>query len=797
MWHMETLLRSKEVFTINPFDLSKNIVYFPIRHHSPVCSWHLKKAIEQYEPDCILIEGPDNANELIPVLTHPDTNPPLAIYYSYRDKKGYISEEKEDYKCYYPFLACSPELVALKCANERQIHSEFIDLPYGEILIGTKEHKGIRKEGEKSTYNDDYLLSRSKYLTMLCEKTGLRNFDEFWEKYFEIEGLYETTEEFVKHMLTYCYLSRTHTPKEELENDGCLLREHYMKTRILEASKNYNKILVVTGGFHTFGLLEEDKKKLKLHSIPKENQAVYAMSYSMEATDALNGYASGMEAPGFYHKVWLELENETGNKGAYEESLLNTLIQVGKELKKKDEILSSYDEICAFSMAQGLAQLRNKKEPGLYELRDCVLSSFVKGEYNLSTEGPVKALRKITTGNEIGKLCSDAKLPPLVQDFENICSAFKLKIHSTIEQEVILELFSKKKHMDMSRFFYRMDFLETNFTKKIRGANLIGRKDRNLIRETWKYKWNSQVMAALIDHSASGGTLEEACTTLVSRALLHENRAKEVSRLLVQAFLMGLSDKQNQWNLRLEKVFTEDGDFFSLTGGLSHLVTLYELQDLYQTRNYLNLEEMMATCFGKLMILLPSMAGIADEQLKDCMEACMLLYRLTRKEKFSDMEHVLKDTFETLCAKKGIHPGLKGAVLGILYGYDHSKKEEISRTFMGYIRGTKEKVKETAVFMRGLFFTARDLVFVSDDFVKMIDLLLKRLHGEELMELLPELRMAFSYFTPKEIDRIAQKVATLYGTKKEVLQKGTLITPQEYAYGESLDAWAKQKMEEA
>ena len=104
-------------------------------------------------------------------------------------------------------------------------------------------------------------------------------------------------------------------------------------------------------------------------------------------------------------------------------------------------------------------------------------------------------------------------------------------------------------------------------------------------------------MASLIDQSVSGGTLEEACTTLVHRALRQENRAKEVAKLLVQAFLMGLSDKQNLWNLRLEQVFTEDGDFFSLTGGLSHLVTLYELQDLYQTRNYLKLEEMMESCF--------------------------------------------------------------------------------------------------------------------------------------------------------------------------------------------------------
>ena len=74
----------------------------------------------------------------------------------------------------------SPELTALRQADQRGIHAEFIDLPYMEILAGTAENRGIRSEGEKQTYNDDYLLSRSRYLKLLCEKTGLRDFEEFW-----------------------------------------------------------------------------------------------------------------------------------------------------------------------------------------------------------------------------------------------------------------------------------------------------------------------------------------------------------------------------------------------------------------------------------------------------------------------------------------------------------------------------------------------------------------------------------------------------------------------------------------
>jgi len=163
----------------------------------------------------------DSVRNVYGIEGYKETKAPVALYYFYKDKKGLLSEEKEDYKCYYPFLDFSPELIALREAEERGIHAAFIDLPYGEILIGTEEKKGIRTEGEKQTYNDDYLLSRSRYLTLLCQKAGLRNFDELWEKYFEIGGLFQTTEEFVRQMSVYC--SRRRHPSASSSSLGVWL----------------------------------------------------------------------------------------------------------------------------------------------------------------------------------------------------------------------------------------------------------------------------------------------------------------------------------------------------------------------------------------------------------------------------------------------------------------------------------------------------------------------------------------------------------------------------------------------
>ena len=124
---MDTLLRGEKPAEVIPFSLDAPVLYYPVRHHSPACAWHLERIIQRYAPDCILVEGPENANDLIPVLVHPDTKTPIALFYAYRDEAGLLSQEEgkepASYRCYYPFLDHSPELAALRsgaCAPRKK-----------------------------------------------------------------------------------------------------------------------------------------------------------------------------------------------------------------------------------------------------------------------------------------------------------------------------------------------------------------------------------------------------------------------------------------------------------------------------------------------------------------------------------------------------------------------------------------------------------------------------------------------------------------------------------------------------
>lgn len=793
---MESLLSGEKQAEVIPFDLNAPILYYPVRHHSPACAYHLEQILKRYDPDCILVEGPENANELIPILTDPETVAPIALYYAYRDDarllKNEDSEEVVQCQCYYPFLDHSPELVALRAAAEREIPGYFMDLPYGEILLSTQEACGLRTREEKISYANDRYLANNRFFARLCERAGLRSFDEFWEKYFEVGGMYRTNEEFVRQMNTYCLLSRQNTSERELLEDGCLSREAHMAQRINEAAQQYSRVLVVAGGFHIWGLLHPTGQPNR-QKLPPESQAVYPMRYSIAAADALNGYASGMVSAGFYAAIWSALHTESPTM-AWDDTVLHYLVQTGRRLRAKGETISAFDEICALNQARGLAELRDKPVPGFYELQDAVLSNFVKGEATLSGSEPMRILRELTMGDKVGQLCDGALVPPLMKDFDSKCRQYRLKQRETNKQEVILSIFSEPRHRDISRFFYQTVFLGCEFAERKKGPDLRHRTDRSLIREIWTYHWSTTVETALIEQSILGSTMEQAAAAQLEKQMAQSSRACEGADLLMQGFLMGIGDVSDRLAQHLDELLIRDGDFLSLCKACSSLNTLEEWQTQYDERGTYDYPLLLRRCFARILQMLPSMNTVNDELVHDVQYACSLLYQVTERKNFSDERPELLRVFELLIQKQPIHPALHGAVLGLLYGADTKWQEHIKHTIAGYLLGTSGMMLRSAAFLQGLFYTAKDLLLIDHEFLCRIDTLVSELDDEQFNSILPELRLAFSYFVPVETNRLAGQVAELHGVCTKSLHTHG-ISAEEYSRIEKLDAWAAARLD--
>ena len=94
---------------------------FGIRHHGPGSARSLRAAIQALEPDCILVEGPPDAEEVLPLLAHAEMKPPVALLL-------YVPEEPSR-SVYYPFATYSPEWQAIAYGLQRNVPVRFMDLP--------------------------------------------------------------------------------------------------------------------------------------------------------------------------------------------------------------------------------------------------------------------------------------------------------------------------------------------------------------------------------------------------------------------------------------------------------------------------------------------------------------------------------------------------------------------------------------------------------------------------------------------------------------------------------------------
>ena len=100
---------------------------------------------------------------------------------------------------------------------------------------------------------------------------------------------------------------------------------------------------------------------------------------------------------------------------------------------------------------------------------------------------------------------------------------------------------------------------------------------------------------------------------------------------------------------------------------------------------------------------------------------------------------------------------------------------------------------KSAELLQGLFKTARDLLLTDKDFLKEIDGLFCELADEDFTAMLPQLRLAFSYFLPRETDRLAKAAASFHGTERMTTHA---MDVADYSRAEALDAWAAARLDE-
>src|SRR5437899_3762641 len=99
---------------------------FGVRHLSPAAAWHLRQLLDRARPKLVLIEGSDDADDLIPHIVSPKSRLPIAIL-------AYTADAPVRTFC-YPLAIYSPEFQALVWCRENKAKARFMDLPSSVFL---------------------------------------------------------------------------------------------------------------------------------------------------------------------------------------------------------------------------------------------------------------------------------------------------------------------------------------------------------------------------------------------------------------------------------------------------------------------------------------------------------------------------------------------------------------------------------------------------------------------------------------------------------------------------------------
>lgn len=769
------------------YDMEAPIAFFPVRHHSPACAVHLRRTLEAYRPDAILIEGPADSGHLIPHIGAPENEAPLCIYYSYHHKGKTADGEDDDFRsaCYYPLLDFSPELAAIRYGVKNSVETRFIDLPYSQLALAERERRR-EDEGGKNSYYDDYYLARSRFIERLCEKQGCRHYGELWEKLFELGGPDMESGHFVRSVLALCHYSRVEYPTEMLEEEGCTAREAFMAAEIHRAGKEFGRVLVVTGGFHTAALAELIKTDVKPPKISAGKVEAYLIPYSFAESDQLAGYASGMPYPAFYQAVYERFEKSV--EAAYDDAVLEFLARIGGALRKKKESTSIADEVAAVAQSRGLAALRDKPRQGVYELLDGVRSTYVKGEVNMSASVVFGVATELLRGDKMGNVSSGAEQVPLLLDFRETIRRLRLKTGMTTKQEVTLDILTKPVHREASAFFHRLEFLGVPFGELKFGPN-YRRRDTSRVREKWVYASGARVEAAVIDVSYLGGTVREAASTMLARRKTAHTGCGDFSRLLIDAAVMDLTEHIAPLLEVVRESVVDDGSFLSLAQAAQNLLFLENARWLLSLPDMDFAGGLLGAVYHKAVALLPTLETAVEEEDRALAKTLKDLHQISRRD---DIDPTLfEEALRDLCdrAEPTPPPCLQGGAAGLLYACDAIDTAAVLGYARSYLYGSGEQMKKSGRFLGGVFLTAWDILFEDRGFLEGISHVLEALPQEEFLALLPDLRLAFSTFTPTQLDRVGELVARLLSVDEMMLAKPA-VSERVFALGRQLDAYA-------
>lgn len=707
-----------------------------IRHHGPGSARAVVRELDAFAPDVVLVEGPADADPLVPLAALPTAVPPVALF-AYAPDAPQIS-------AFWPFAVFSPEWQALRWAAEHGVPLRFCDLPTTQVLAGRGEVEPPEQEvlGEP---DPEAAAIRADPLAALASAAGYDDAERWWEDVVEsrLDGAtaFEAIGEAMAGLRAAVGDAAHPHPREAAREQR---REAHMRQVLRAAIKDgATRVAVVCGAWHapalTAPLPPAAADARVLRGATKRRTTVTWVPWTHSRLAAASGYGAGVTSPGWYHHLFT----------APDRPVARWLTAVGRTLRAHDLPVSSAHVIEAVRLAETLAALRGRPLAGLAEVTDATRSVLCEGN-EVALE---LVTRDLVVGEAMGAVPEEAPTVPLEADLRAQARRLRLKLEP-LSKTVTLDL-RKPLDVEKSRFLRRLQVLGLDWASPTDD----GTRSTGTFKESWELRWKPELAVALVEGSVWGATVETAATARLRDLAAGTERLDRLTAAVGRALGADLPEALAALLAAVADRAAVDHDVVHLMAALPDLVRALRYGSVLGV-DVAALGPVADTLLVRVCTGLPgATAGLGDDaatELRERLDGVHAAVLLRDDDPYGRARWLA--TLRAVAGRDGVHGLVAGRVVRLLLDTAELDREVAARAFERAL-SVGPSAAEKAAWAEGFLSGSAQLLVHDDVLLAVLDEWVAGLAAEDFLDALPLLRRTFGRFAPPERRTIGTRVA--------------------------------------
>jgi hypothetical protein len=680
---------------------------FGIRHHGPGSARSVVAALDETAPDCVLVEGPPDADALIPLVADPAMQPPVAILVYRPDEPARA--------VYYPFAEFSPEWQALVWARGHGVPARFMDLPQANRMAT----RFPRERGEIDPLEE------------LGRAAGYDDGERWWEQLVEERrdpaGLFAG----ILEAMTTVRASAPPATGEEAA------REASMRRILRESLRSHGRVAVVCGAWHAPALAElppASADSAILRGLPRVKVAATFVPWSHGRLALASGYGAGIRSPGWYEHLWRD-----GSTAGW-------MVRTARLLRAEDLDASSGHVIDAVRLAETLAALRGRPVASLGELTEATQAVLCFG-----SELPMRLVdERLIVGETLGQVPEHTPIVPLARDLAAEQRRLRLR-PDPFPRALELDL-RKPTDLDRSHLLHRLQLLEVPWGEPQEAAE--GRM--GTFRESWRLAWDPELAVRVIEASLWGTSVGTAAAARAADLAVRTPDLPGLSALLDVALLADLPDTAAAIMARLDAVAAVAADVLHLMRALPPLANVVRYGSVRQTHSSV-VAHVIAGMVARICVGLPAAcASLDDTAAQQMLDEIMAVDAALHVAGSDAQRGAWLEALATVADDETVHGLVAGRATRLLFDAGTLERPEVTRR--AAIALAPVRAPESAGAWAEGFLRQSGLLLLHDDGLwEVVDRWLDGLTPEAFTQALPLLRRTFASFPVAERRQIGER----------------------------------------